>query len=54
MLFYSRGWMVINTNTERVQEEVKSTVSSLLDKHSSNVDHVKEEKLWIFKVSNKN
>ncbi|WP_291650162.1 ferredoxin hydrogenase [Clostridium sp.] len=25
--------MVINTNTERVQEEVKSTVSSLLDKH---------------------
>lgn len=25
--------MVINTNTERVQEEVKKTVSSLLDKH---------------------
>ena len=25
--------MIINTNTERVQEEVKKTVSSLLDKH---------------------
>ena len=28
-----RDGMIINTNTERVQEEVKKTVSSLLDKH---------------------
>ncbi|WP_250455366.1 ferredoxin hydrogenase [Clostridium tertium] len=31
--FIPEDGMVINTNTERVQEEVKSTVSSLLDKH---------------------
>ena len=31
--FIPEDGMVINTNTERVQEEVKNTVSSLLDKH---------------------